>query len=216
MNDVVLQLFSTPVYINRVDFSNQDLKFINNLNFRPSGSYTAVDGTVLFNCLKTDSNYILNIPELYKFKENILFEIDFFLKKRLNFNKKLKFNITTSWAIKHQKGHFSHLHLHKNSLYSGVVYLHCNKDSGRLSFKLGDDQTPLFPSHLKMEIDEYNVYNSSVWNYLPKINDIIIFPSHLSHSVEVNNSDEERLVVAFNVFPTGVIGENSINELRLL
>ena len=57
------------------------------------------------------------------------------------------------------------------------------------------------------EFDDTNSVNADRYNL--KINEgtIVIFPSHLEHSVERNNSNENRYSVAFNFFVRGKFGK---------
>ena len=36
-------------------------------------------------------------------------------------------------------------------------------------------------------------------NFIPSEGDLLIFPSYLHHSVEENMSEEERIVISFNI-----------------
>ena len=47
--------------------------------------------------------------------------------------------------------------------------------------------------------DGRNTFNSSRWQYQSKENQVIIFPSWISHSVGVNESDSDRISIALNV-----------------
>jgi hypothetical protein len=89
-----------------------------------------------------------------------------------------------------------------------------NDDSGDIVFN--NNMSPLFPRELSVEMDNYHLLNSSTWKIRPTNKDILIFPSHLTHSVTPNTSDEERYVLAFNVFPSGIFSEDSINELKII
>ena len=40
-----------------------------------------------------------------------------------------------------------------------------------------------------------------------KRGELILFPSNLSHSVPINQSDEERISLSFNTWPKGNMGD---------
>ena len=40
--------------------------------------------------------------------------------------------------------------------------------------------------------------------------DCLIFPSHLEHEVAVSNDKQDRYSLAFNYFPKGKLGKNSV------
>lgn len=111
------------------------------------------------------------------------------------------FEITTSWATKTIRGSYGQFHQHSNSMYSGVFYFE-------------DAHTPIefesyniFPRQLSLtEPKEWNVWNSKTWNFQPKKNQLLLFPSYLYHKIDRNYKDPERISVAFNLFPNGKIG----------
>ena len=53
---------------------------------------------------------------------------------------------------------------------------------------------------------EFNILNSKNWSFVPKNNQLFIFPPWLLHSVSNNESDQERYSLAFNVYIKGKIG----------
>ena len=86
------------------------------------------------------------------------------------------------------------MHIHPKSLISGVFYIKCNDNSGNL--KLEND-------HYKQYFNGTFLNNTSKLNYLevtytPKVNRLILFPSWMAHSVTTNNSNEDRISIAFN------------------
>ena len=207
----ILPLFSTPVYVNSIDTDNA-VNYVRSLQYTPSG-FIDRKGVLNYNCFLANNYYILNDPVLSLLKRNIEAEINSFLKEQLCFSKEINFNITTSWAVKHRTNHFSQPHFHANSLYSGVVYLQVDDNSGGIYFESKARHSPLHPAEMFIDIEKYNIHNSVVWEYLPKNNDIIIFPSHLIHSVSANKSKIDRYVISFNIYPSGILGKNTINEL---
>ena len=49
-----------------------------------------------------------------------------------------------------------------------------------------------------------------------KKNHLILFPSTISHSVNPNNSDKERVSLSFNTFIKGYVGtKKRLTELKL-
>ena len=201
----IIPLFSTPLYINSIQNDEEALSFVKQLEYK-KGKFSKH--------INTDF-YILERPELYNMKEQIKYYIDNFLKQTLHFTNDIDFKIQNSWLIKHEKGEYSPMHRHKNSLYSGVVYLQVCNSSGDIVFWDTVD-SPLYPNELSIEVKKYNIYNSRNWTIRPEVNNILIFPSHLHHEVTVNNSDMDRYVLAFNVFPAGILNKTGLSELRLL
>jgi uncharacterized protein (TIGR02466 family) len=160
------------------------------------------------------NNYILEVPQLKTFKNQIEQVVDNFLKVNLKFTQ-IYFNITTSWVVKHNENHRGKSHFHRNSLFSGVVYLQVSDNSGDIIF-LNSSKNPLYPTEIELQATEYNVFNALSWAITPKQNSILIFPSHVKHKVTPNKSNKDRYVIAFNIFPSGILDKGNIAELHLL
>ena len=64
--------------------------------------------------------------------------------------------------------------------FSGVVYLRCNSSSGHLYFPQSGGE-------------EFSI--------TPEVGKMVLFPSHARHGVHPNKSDNERISLAFNLYP---------------
>jgi uncharacterized protein (TIGR02466 family) len=193
----LMQLFSVPVYISKISL-DENIK--NNVASEYYEEVTAKNGFM------TSDKKLLH-RELYKnLKEQIENHVQEYAMNIYGHQKKIEFYMTTSWAMKHEKGNFSHPHSHANSIISGIVYIDCNEYSGRLNFiKLFDN---LGTNHLTIDVDRWNPFNSKSWSILPEIGNIVIFPSNIPHSVDSNESDSTRFCIAFNYFVKGSLGQN--------
>ena len=94
---------------------------------------------------------------------------------------------------------FNLKHNHPTSDLSGVLWLKCQKDCGNIVF----ESPRSFATH--REIDSYtedfkkdnNYFHSFHFN--PVAGRLIVFPSHLEHHVDFNQSQEDRISVSFNI-----------------
>jgi ectoine hydroxylase-related dioxygenase (phytanoyl-CoA dioxygenase family) len=58
--------------------------------------------------------------------------------------------------------------------------------------------------------------NHAIFRIKPEIGDLILFPSHLLHSVDTVTTDETRISLSFNVFFKGELGnEENLNLLNI-
>lgn len=99
--------------------------------------------------------------------------------------------VTQSWCNKHGRGGETLEHTHTFGTFVASCYLKCPPNSGNIEFK-----DPL-------------EYHMSSWPVIPEVslyreiqvktNDVIIFPGWLKHRVQASQSDEERLVMTFNI-----------------
>jgi len=101
------------------------------------------------------------------------------------------------WVNINHKGCLNNIHIHHGSLLSGVYYLKCPKNCGDISFYRNFSESFILES--SGEIMENNTFNHRKVNYTVKENKLLIFPSWLPHSVEPNESEEERMSISFNL-----------------
>lgn len=107
--------------------------------------------------------------------------------------------IDSVWININKPGATNMEHRHPKTMLSGVFYLKVPQNSGRIVFT-----NPI--SNFDMiwtddYIDNYTPYNSECHYHMPINNELILFPSWLSHKVEKNNSDSDRVSLAFNCSP---------------
>jgi len=114
-----------------------------------------------------------------------------------------QFKMTTSWVTRTPPNCGSQRHSHKNSYYSGVLYLTDHSDqSPILLYNPNDNNTNILTNPAK----EYTVLNSKTWTIHPEKNKVILFPSYIDHMILRNVSSDDRYSIAFNFFPSGKIG----------
>jgi len=103
--------------------------------------------------------------------------------------------ITNMWAIINKNKAFNERHHHGNSALSAAYYVKAESNAGNIVF-FDPRQANVFhhPSAKKA-----NDLNGQIKSITPKAGTLVLFPSYLEHKVEENLSDEERIVVSFNV-----------------
>ena len=100
-----------------------------------------------------------------------------------------------------EQNQFHHEHSHPNSYISGVYYINTNKEIDNITFLKPNWYATIVPSIVK-----YNTFNSSSWTLDVETQDIILFPSFLSHKVGTKKENNKRISLAFNVFLKGELG----------
>ena len=202
----IFPLFSAPLYVNNVgDFEKPDLKALEYSSSIPTGGS--------YNFQSSVDKKILDRPEFKHVHDIILKEVELYTRELLAVNRNIRFYITNSWVNVHRRGHSAGAHVHHNSLISGVLYLKTTETSGDIVFHRNALSLVPFPPALDLDMDSFNIYNCKSWSYKPKTNDICLFPSVVMHSVDPNDSDEERWSLAFNVYVRGDFG--SLHELSI-
>ena len=108
---------------------------------------------------------------------------------------KQSININNMWAIINTGGAANLRHQHGNSTISGAYYVRAPKNSGDIVFY---DPRPA-PVYTYPKALNPNLLNAQVNGINPKEGALVLFPSYLDHSVNENLSNEERIVISFNI-----------------
>ena len=120
------------------------------------------------------------------------------------------FYIKSSWVMRVGVGECNELHTHERSVFSGVLYLCVDDETGKLFFMR--KQIPPIREWFKWNIKNYNIYNCDNYSILPKNNMLILFPSELSHATEKNISTITRFCIGFDVNIKGCLGRGGVSE----
>ena len=106
-----------------------------------------------------------------------------------------KQRIVAMWAIINKKSSFNVMHNHQNCYFSSAYYVKKPKNSGDITFfDPKEAKTYRFP-----KIEKYTEYSAEAIKIKPEEGDLLIFPSYLYHSVGENLSEDDRIIVSFNV-----------------
>tara|TARA_Y100001970_G_scaffold293195_1_gene438436 strand:+ start:8003 stop:8605 length:603 start_codon:yes stop_codon:yes gene_type:complete len=108
---------------------------------------------------------------------------------------KNKIEIPNMWAIINKKGSSNAMHIHSNCYLSAAYYVKAPSNCGDIVFH-DPRQSRLIRKPI---ISKLNNLNGDVVNVTPKEGLLVLFPSYLYHSVNESLSENERIVVSFNV-----------------
>ena len=163
------------------------------------------------------SKSLLNDPVLAPLKKIITDVTREYLYKILDIDESIDFQMTNSWAVKHLKGDESGPHFHGNSMFSGILYLQTDENSGDILFLKDKDWYNIFTDTILVPFkgENLSIYNTQGHQLRPKDNLLILFPSLLRHAVTPNESDIERYCVAFNFFGFGKYGYDDVVQLGI-
>jgi uncharacterized protein (TIGR02466 family) len=197
----VYPLFSTPLFKTNLERCDDDVRsFTNTQNFKFLEQVK--------NGYVSENVYVLEILELKQLKSEIQNNVNFFVYDVLGVNKSIEFNITNSWIMKHETGHWSQDHFHNNSLITGIYYFDVRENSGNITFLKNKMFINVFPSTFDMPFEMKNSFNEDGFTITPKNGDLLLFPSHLLHLVSQNLNENKRYCLAFNVFIKGTLGSD--------
>ena len=103
--------------------------------------------------------------------------------------------INNMWAIINTGGAANLRHQHGNSTISGAYYVRAPKNSGDIVFY---DPRPA-PVYSHPNVTNPNLLNAQINGVSPNEGALVLFPSFLDHSVNENLSNNERIVISFNI-----------------
>jgi len=163
---------------------------------------------------RSKNSYILDEPECIELKNYILELVGEYSYEILGYNYK-EYKFGQSWvSYKHPEQHHT-LHNHPNSLISGVFYFgEITDETPSIRFHNNGFgvNTAIIKPKMKKEPRKY-LHNHFSINATPGL--LLLFPSHLQHSVPLNKSNLTRCSLAFNSVPVVGFGEEvSLTELK--
>lgn len=186
--------FSTPIWINEINNYkkiNSELK-----NFIYKEKKANPEGTKKSNVHGWHSDsFDLKDKNLKNFIYEISKNIEIAIKD-MGWDLELQVvKITSMWSIINNKEAFNERHHHGNSALSAAYYVKAEQNAGNIVF-FDPRQANVF-SHPVAK--EPNKINAQVQSITPRAGTLVLFPSYLEHKVEQNLSDDERIVISFNV-----------------
>ena len=203
-NEVFVDMmFSKPLYGKVLNIDTKKIISMydsgkHTTEFHDAGEKYAVEDNVDNISQSSDCLYVLEEKRFKSLKDELMKEFHLFASDVMKYSN--KFEITTSWFTKSIKGQSSNYHNHNNCMFSVVLYLQTSENCGNIVF------TDSIDKRYKLEKNSYNLYNSIEWGIKPEDGLLVIFPSEVYHKIAENKSDTTRYSLAFNVVPTGLIG----------
>ena len=152
--------------------------------------YSSKLASQIKNEIKISNNFIQK-----NLKKEISKKIKLFL-----LNEKIKnikdIKILNLWVVRQFRGEYNPIHYHEGDL-SGVGYLKLPKNMTRnihvKNKKIKTNGTIDFINGQK------SFLSNSIYNVIPKVRDLLIFPNYLMHTAYPFNIDGERRSFSFNV-----------------
>ena len=104
-----------------------------------------------------------------------------------------------AWVNINSPSSYNIKHCHPCSDLAGVLWIKVPENSGAISFYSPYafacyEEISSYNEDFKKELNYYHSYT-----FIPKEGLLVLFPSHLEHSVAVNKSEEDRISASFNL-----------------
>lgn len=106
--------------------------------------------------------------------------------------------IKAAWFNINKKGAFNRKHTHPWCMFSGVYYVKTPENCGDLII---DDPRAVEVHNPLPDVDKTKlpIFFKPAVSIKPVAGRLYIFPSYVPHSVDPNESDEDRISIAFNI-----------------
>ena len=151
--------------------------------------YSSKLASQIKNELKISNNFI---------KKNLEKELKESINKFLS-NEKIQnikeIKILNFWIVRQFKGEYNPIHYHKGDL-SGVGYLKLPK--GMTNNKMVKNKKLKTNGTIDFINGQKGFLSKSIYNVVPKIRDLLIFPNYLMHTAYPFNIEGERRSFSFN------------------
>ena len=196
MSKILHKLFPTPVYqfkIENFESLNKQLsEYIyelkkndeqgiqrSNVNGWHSQNFKVEKGNVPYNFIKSIHIYVKEvIVEGFGWK---------YIPEKVG--------ISEIWAIINKKGTFNQAHNHPGSYLSAAYYVKAPKDCGNINFYEPNEVKKFH----RPPVEKLTELSSNGFSIKPEEGNLLIFPSYLYHEVGKSLSEEDRIVISFNV-----------------
>ena len=106
-----------------------------------------------------------------------------------------KIDILNLWVVRQYKGEYNPIHYHEGDL-SGVGYIKLPKDMTKN--KLLKNKKIRTNGTIDFVNGQRAFLSKSIYNVIPKVGDLILFPNYLMHTAYPFNKDGERRSFSFN------------------
>ena len=198
----MLDMFSIPLIHCELDEDTSELRqctdYVLNTNQVDVDEYKTFEKSGLKETIDFEFRVLEQFPKMKQMFTHISNRL---IKEGLNYDNKLE--ISSSWFTKTHKGESSPMHDHKNCVFSAVYYYGDYDDKvANLIFK-----NPIVNlTSYRLNVGKSNKFNTYDIEITPQSGSLLIFPSYVSHKIDVHKSDIPRLSLAFNMVPVGQYG----------
>jgi len=182
-------LFITPLAIDDLDLDNSMLeKFCKDqIANSPHNQFNQTP------------NLDLDAPELADLVCSIQDKVNNF-HSALGLSDRFFQSINNAWANINNNPAITSAHAHYESAFSGVYYVKADSTSATLNFlsPVISQNHVIFPKH----VAEWNKFTNQQPAYVPKPGRLLIWPAWISHFVNFQGNNSERISIAFNTVLT--------------
>ena len=189
---MINDIFKTPLYNTIFDHLNQSEMIDYCLKYRednPSDNRSNINGYQS----KPLEGIHLPLNEMFK---DIDYTCNAFCQR---IGMRMPTFIQNCWININGPNSYNTEHRHPLAMVSGVFYISVPENSGDIVFTNPTEKMDMFWG--KYFVDNFTPYNSVCSIHKPKDMELLLFPSYLTHRVDINKSNEDRISISFNCVP---------------
>jgi uncharacterized protein (TIGR02466 family) len=202
---MIQNLFSLPIYKTNIFDSTVDFESIRSV---VDNEFEKIDINISLEKNGGVSTYGTNKklhshPAFEELNKLIMYHVNLYWKV-LDINDGLSPVIDECWTNKHINGSFTDLHSH--SMHPIVVsfYLAAPKDCGNIVFV---NPMEYAITHIPYNYPVEDKINTSIYI---ESGDIVLFPGWLRHKTETSKTNEDRIVITFNIRYEGIYLDSQV------
>ena len=117
--------------------------------------------------------------------------------------------ISQMWANKSESDNWHHIHNHPFSIISAIFYV--TDSPAETWFSVENFWVANYGKHPLPLTEDFTKCPHIIHKQQSVKGKLILFPSHLLHSVSEHKGEKPRYTISFNTFPTGIVGD--LNKL---
>jgi len=105
--------------------------------------------------------------------------------------------LLSMWININPTGAFNNPHVHPGCDFGGVLWIKTSPECGKIEF-----ENPHYFSHPNVHGYSNEMIEGAelfpAYDFVPRVGELLLFPSYLRHGVHVNRSEEDRISCSFN------------------
>lgn len=202
----VFNLFPTPLYVTTYQDSTKQM-----VDYFDSCEMNEAHGG--YGIISRDS-YIIDNPVCKPLSNFIMHHMREFATGVMRYNyEELQFS--QSWLTYKKPGQFHKAHTHPNTLIAAVFYYDVQEDDAAICFSKDVKSVNRchFEPSLLPDYQDYPYSQEEIY-FKPQQNNLIIFPSYVTHGVPPNQTNRIRKALGVNALTKGTLGDKeTISEI---
>jgi uncharacterized protein (TIGR02466 family) len=206
MSAQVFNLFPTPLYVNTYYGDTTEIvKYFDSCEMNETNpGYGMI----------SKNSYIIDSPVCAPLSNWIMGCFKEFATEVMRYDyKELQF--AQSWLTYKMPGQFHKAHTHPNTLIAGVFYYDRQEDDAAICFskEAKSFNRSYFEPSLLLDYNNHPYSQEEIY-FSPKQNNLIIFPSYVTHGVPPNQTNRVRKALGVNALTKGTLGDReTISEI---